>query len=127
MAQALQQVVNRSSDLVARFGGEEFAILLPETDADAAAQLADACLSAIAALAMRHPQSPAGGNLGISIGTCTLVVTAASTPELLITQADQALYQAKRSGRNRYCQFAPAANDAAEPAGLVSASTASDV
>ncbi|HWT14369.1 MAG TPA: diguanylate cyclase [Patescibacteria group bacterium] len=104
VAQALKHTANRSSDLVARYGGEEFAILLPETDAASAEQVAATCLSAIAALGLPHVVSPVGAHVSVSIGICTLVVASESTTESLITRADQALYQAKRSGRNRYCQ-----------------------
>lgn len=105
VAQTLQQVVSRSSDLVARYGGEEFAVLLPETATDAAALLADSCLSAVAAMAMPHAVSPVGAHVSVSIGICTLDVSEETTIEHLITQADQALYQAKRSGRNRWCRY----------------------
>lgn len=105
VAQTLQQMASRASDLVARYGGEEFAALLPETDAAAAAQIAEKCLAAIAGMAMPHVLSPAGTDISVSIGICTLEVSEETTIEHLITRADQALYQAKRSGRNRYCRY----------------------
>ncbi|HWS27305.1 MAG TPA: diguanylate cyclase [Xanthomonadales bacterium] len=105
VAQTLQQLTQRSGDLVARYGGEEFAVLLPETDAEAAARLAEKCLAAVAAMAMPHAVSPVGAHVSVSIGVCTLKVGEESATEHLITRADQALYQAKRSGRNRYCRY----------------------
>ena len=105
VAQTLEQVVNRSTDLVARYGGEEFAIILPDTDAEAAVWLAQACLSAISALEIEHAQSTAGPSVSISIGVCTTMGDAELSAEKLVTRADQALYQAKRDGRNRYRQF----------------------
>ena len=105
VAQTLQQMASRAGDLVARYGGEEFAALLPETDAAAAAQIAEKCLTAVAALGMPHAVSPVGAQVSVSIGICTLTVNAETSIEHLITQADQALYQAKRSGRNRYCRY----------------------
>ena len=105
VAQTLQQVASRPNDLVARYGGEEFAVLLPDTDDVAATRIAEQCLAAVAGMAMPHAVSPVGANVSISIGVCTLRVSEQATPDLLITQADQALYQAKRSGRNRYCRY----------------------
>jgi diguanylate cyclase (GGDEF)-like protein len=109
VAATLENVVSRASDLVARYGGEEFAILLPETDAEAAVQVAQTCLHAVAALAMPHENSPIGAFVSLSIGVCTVLVAPDTTPATLITRADQALYQAKRAGRNRICH-APSAD-----------------
>ena len=105
VAGVLNSVVSRASDLVARYGGEEFAVLLTDTDADSAVLLANACLSAMAELDIAHASSPLGGQVSISIGICTLTVSGEIASETLITRADQALYQAKREGRKRYCQF----------------------
>lgn len=101
VAQTLERVINRSADLVARYGGEEFAVVLPDTDADAALWLAKACLAGIADLALPHAHSTAAPHVSISIGLCTLVADSATTAEHLVTRADQALYAAKRAGRNR--------------------------
>jgi diguanylate cyclase (GGDEF)-like protein len=114
VAATLAGVVSRASDLVARYGGEEFAVLLPETDAEAAAQVAITCLDAIAALAMPHANSPAGERVSISIGVASLIVSPQASPATLITRADQALYQAKRDGRNRWVRYASAQEDTAQ-------------
>jgi diguanylate cyclase (GGDEF)-like protein len=105
VAQTLQQVASRASDLVARYGGEEFAVLLADTDDLAATRIAEQCLAAVAAMVMPHAVSAVGLHVSISIGICTLNVDEQAASERLITQADQALYQAKRSGRNRYCRY----------------------
>jgi diguanylate cyclase (GGDEF)-like protein len=105
VAQTLERVVNRSTDLVARYGGEEFAIILPDTDADAAAWLAQACLAAISELVVPHAHSTAGPNVSISIGVCTATGDAGLGAEKLVMRADQALYQAKRDGRNCFRRF----------------------
>ena len=104
---ALTVAVSRTSDLVARYGGDEFAILLPETDAAAAAQVAESCLRAVAELCIPHGNSPVGEFISISIGACTLAGAEEATSATLITRADQALYQAKREGRARHCRYAP--------------------
>ncbi|MBH9577798.1 diguanylate cyclase domain-containing protein [Inhella proteolytica] len=100
VAQALSHVAARAGDLVARYGGEEFAILLPQTDAEAAAQVAQACLQAVAEREIPHMGSAAGGRVSLSIGHATCVADAQSGAEGLLRAADQALYQAKREGRN---------------------------
>jgi len=109
VAQALSQVVHRGTDLVARYGGEEFVVVMPDTDADAALWLANACLQTIAGLAMEHAHSTAAETISISIGMCTIVADATLNAETLVTRADQALYEAKRSGRNRVCIWSASA------------------
>ncbi len=106
VAQSLQGVVSRAADLVARYGGEEFAILLPETNADEAKRIADIALRNIAARAIPHANSPVSAHVTLSIGVCTLNVAADTHAAILISQADQALYHAKRHGRAQCCHFA---------------------
>ncbi len=101
VAQALSQVAARAGDLVARYGGEEFVILLPQTDALAAAQVAQACLQALAERAIPHERSAAGAWVSLSIGYASCMGDGQSSAEELLRAADQALYQAKRDGRNR--------------------------
>lgn len=107
VAQLLQGVASRGGDLVARYGGEEFAMLLPDTDAAAADRLAEACLEAVEALAIPHAKSQVGSHVSLSIGCSTLQASEASTPEMLLSHADQALYRAKRGGRRRWMRFDP--------------------
>lgn len=101
VAQTLERVINRSTDLVARYGGEEFGAILPDTDLESATWLAEACLKALAELALPHAASAAGPSVSLSIGLCSMLPDAESASELLVTRADQALYEAKRAGRNR--------------------------
>ncbi len=101
VAQTLARVIHRSTDLVARYGGEEFAAILPDTDQDAAAWLAEACRKALADLALPHHASSTGPCVSISIGLCSMTVDTDLPAETLVTRADQALYEAKRGGRNR--------------------------
>jgi diguanylate cyclase (GGDEF)-like protein len=100
VAQTLQDSLHRASDLVARYGGEEFAILLPECDGDAARRLAETLRTKIEALRFDHPASETGF-VTISIGAATQVPERGLKAEQLVSEADAALYEAKRRGRNR--------------------------
>ena len=97
----LRRLAKRQIDLAARYGGEEFAVILPETDAAGASRVAESMRLAIARLQLPHPSSPVSSLLTISVGVATATREWLSSPEELIAAADQALYGAKRSGRNR--------------------------
>jgi len=86
--------VSRESDLVCRYGGEEFCVLLPHLDVHNACQAAERFREAIASAPTSHVSVTA--SLGVSA-----VSLGAGDPQKLLDQADQALYVAKRSGRNR--------------------------
>lgn len=100
IATALQQVVFRPGDLVARIGGEEFAVLLPATDLSGAGAMAERLRRAVTALGIAHSGSEAAGQVTLSIGYAAL---SAATPDFatLRDHADRALYRAKSLGRNR--------------------------
>lgn len=100
VADALQASARRASDLVARYGGEEFSLVLPNTDSAAARQMAEAARQAVEALAIPHEQTPAG-RVTVSIGVTSLANGFESDVEGLWRGADEALYRAKREGRNR--------------------------
>jgi diguanylate cyclase (GGDEF)-like protein len=100
VAQLLQHSAERITDSVARYGGEEFAVLLPQTDGEAAEQLARDCLAALAARALPHARSSTAAVLSLSIGVACMVGNEQG-PEVLLRAADEALYRAKREGRNR--------------------------
>lgn len=101
VAKALAASVLRPADLAARYGGEEFAILLPEVDIEGALQVGERILAAIRQLGIEHQQSAVSDSVTISLGTATLIPHPNQAPEVLIAQADEALYQAKEQGRNR--------------------------
>lgn len=105
VAQALASVASRGADLVARYGGEEFALLLPDCDTVAAAGLAADCVEAVRALGISHACSPAAPQVTISVGFSSCTVAAERSAEQLVAEADQALYRAKRAGRNRCLGF----------------------
>jgi diguanylate cyclase (GGDEF)-like protein len=101
VAEALQQTVHRPADLVSRYGGEEFVIVLPETAAEGALAVAEKVLSNIAHLRIPHATSGVSNYLTLSVGVATRSPTGDEAPENLIGAADQALYCAKEHGRNR--------------------------
>jgi diguanylate cyclase (GGDEF)-like protein len=86
----------RAMDSVARFGGEEFAVVLPETDTDEARQVAERLRAVVAVL----PLAAGAGLITISLGVA-MATTLDQGPEALIQAADTAMYEAKRAGKNR--------------------------
>ena len=97
----LKRIARRQIDLAARYGGEEFALILPETSADGAAHFAESVRRAVASLELPHPASPVAPFLTVSVGVATAMLERCSSPAELLAAADQALYAAKRNGRNR--------------------------
>ena len=98
---ALGDMAARSTDLLARFGGEEFAMLLPDSDKTAALGMAERCRRQIFDLGLAHAKSPCSDVLTISVGVETIQPDPACTPRQLIDTVDKLLYQAKQNGRNR--------------------------
>lgn len=101
VGQALSQAATRSRDFVARFGGEEFVLVLPETDRAAALVVAERCRQVVQDLHIEHALSGVGPHLTISLGVGTLIPTAHSQPSTFIAEVDKLLYKAKQNGRNR--------------------------
>ncbi|MEL7312210.1 MAG: DUF484 family protein [Pseudomonadota bacterium] len=109
----------RSSDVAARFGGEEFVILLPETEVEDAMALAERIRSAVAERSV-EVQGEAPLSITVSIGVARALPYEASGDlktlgERLIKRADLAMYAAKSAGRNQVCAAADAAEQTTEP------------
>lgn len=100
VAQTVEACLGRSPDLAARFGGEEFAVVLPGTSSGGLRLLAEKIRIAIEGLAIPHAGS-ASGVVTISIGAATLVPSVAEPVTKLIEAADVGLYRAKRDGKNQ--------------------------
>ena len=100
VSQALSESATRARDFVARFGGEEFVLILPESNEEAAAAVAERCRKAIFKLQIAHDKSLISQLLSISLGVGT--ITPGQSENLLdfINTVDRRLYQAKQNGRN---------------------------
>ena len=100
VARAATGTLRRSADLAARWGGEEFAFLLPGTDLTGALLVAEAVRAAVEALEIPHRDAPRG-RLTVSVGVVTCYPSLNQAPKNFIAEADANLYMAKRLGRNR--------------------------
>ena len=100
LASQLAHIPRRAGDRIARYGGEEFVALLPSTDGPGTAALAERMRTAVEALDLPHADG-IGKRVTVSIGHATMQATETSSPDLLVAAADAALYEAKRTGRNR--------------------------
>lgn len=101
IADILQQATRRETDLVARFGGEEFAFLLSNTPLSVAIELAEELRKTVE----NHLFSADEFKVTISIGVASQIPQSNVTPNSLIDHADKALYKAKREGRNQVCSY----------------------
>jgi diguanylate cyclase (GGDEF)-like protein len=96
---------NRTTDVLGRYGGEEFALILPNTSSEGAAVLTERLRAAIA----DRPIDTDAGPLTVTVSIGVAQYTAEHTDvETLLSAADTALYQAKRAGRNRVVGAGPA-------------------
>ncbi len=100
IADAARTIIDRPSDLLARYGGEEFVAVLPGTGSATAHSLAEQIRAAVERLSIPHEGNP-HGRVTVSVGCATRIPHPESTFNTLLISADQALYQAKASGRNR--------------------------
>ena len=100
VATTLNNVAARSRDFFGRFGGEEFVMLLPETDNNAAWSIAERCRQALFKKQIPHDRSKVSQLLTISLGVSTMIPSINDEHNELIDRADKQLYQAKQKGRN---------------------------
>ena len=107
IAQAMHRVMRRAADLVTRYGGEEFAIILPDVPLEGAIHIAQLIQREICHLEIPHAQSTVSSHVTISLGISSQIPDLHLPPESLITAADRALYRAKAKGRNTYALAIP--------------------
>lgn len=100
VAGAMNRSLRRSSDFVSRYGGEEFAVILPAATSREAVEVATQIQAAIKALSIEHTSSPVKKQVTISMGIATIIPDTDKTCTFLITEADRKLYETKASGRN---------------------------
>ncbi len=100
VARCLAMAAARPTDITARFGGEEFAIILPDTDLEGAHSVAERARHLVASLAIPHLKSDLG-IVTISLGVAALKPLPQDRSDRLVLNADQALYKAKTLGRNQ--------------------------
>lgn len=101
VAKALRSVIKRPGDLLARYGGEEFAVILPETSEQGALKVAEDLRAAVEAMHFAHQYSEVADHVTISVGVASNEHDQDQCMHSLLQRADQALYQAKKAGRNQ--------------------------
>ena len=101
VAEVIDSAATRARDALARLGGEEFALILPETDAHAAMTVAERCIHKLFKAQIAHAASPISQLLTLSLGVGTIVPAHDDVPLAFLDLVDRRLYEAKQNGRNR--------------------------
>ena len=101
VAQAVRQTFLRPKDLAVRLGGEEFVVVLPQTALDDVPRLAEKAVRAVRDLNIPHRASSAADHVTISVGAVACIPSRERQPLELVEAADQAMYEAKQTGRNQ--------------------------
>ena len=102
VGELLLEVASRSTDMCARIGGEEFAVIMPATNLEGSRQVAEDFQEALTNARIPHRKCDRGF-LSVSIGLNVITPEKSSTPDLFMLETDKALYEAKESGRNKIC------------------------
>ena len=103
VARALKKTIKRPTDVVARYGGEEFVIILKNPDKEGAKKMANSLVEAVRELQLEHKFSSIATHVTISAGVAFKEKESSLSKEELLKEADEQLYRAKESGRDRYC------------------------
>lgn len=106
VAAVIREAIHRPADVAARYGGDEFAVLLPATLQAGAGVLGERIRKAVEALELVHRESPCG-RVTVSCGVAGMRPDGTRQASELVERADQALYQAKQEGRNRLAEATP--------------------
>ncbi|UCV15501.1 GGDEF domain-containing protein [Quatrionicoccus australiensis] len=107
LARLLKETVRPGIDLLSRYGGDEFAFILPELSESDIVHLAETLRLRVATLAIAHVASSVAAHLTVSIGCAVMLPDGETDIHTLLSSADVALYQAKHDGRNRAIYFSP--------------------
>ncbi|ANI21639.2 hypothetical protein AB870_14750 [Pandoraea faecigallinarum] len=102
VSHAIGESIRRPGDFAGRYGGEEFMVVLPNTESRGARDVAERVRTAVSSAAIVHEGTP-HGHITVSIGVASTGGLPAGKPEVLLQAADEALYAAKSGGRNRVC------------------------
>jgi|GEM_PF-1025703 len=102
VAETLKKSLSRANDFVVRYGGEEFAVILPSTHKEGACLVANRLLENIRKCNILHETSGVAKHVTVSIGVTTGIVKHTHTPSHYIQRADEMLYKSKQTGRNQY-------------------------
>lgn len=105
VAQIMKNTIRRPKDFIARYGGEEFAVILPDTREEGAEYIANDIIAGIVNAAIPHEKSDIVSYVTVSLGITTVYPDQNTRPERLVKMADEALYEAKKQGRNRCVVF----------------------
>lgn len=100
IAELIKSVINRPGDLFARFGGEEFVLLLPNTPIEGAMKIAESCRELVESIAIAHHKSSISDVVTVSAGAYALIPNKEIDKHQMLDLTDQALYLAKARGRN---------------------------
>ncbi|HBI43062.1 MAG TPA: hypothetical protein DDY78_09430 [Planctomycetales bacterium] len=101
VAGALSHTVKRPTDQVSRYGGEEFAVIVPHTALHGARAMAEGLRNKVEELKLVHAGSLIHGRVTISLGVACATPERGLSPDSLVLAADRVVYEAKRGGRNR--------------------------
>lgn len=107
VARCISSALRRPGDMASRYGGEEFVAVMPGTDSGKATKITASIQQKLKELSIPHENSTVSGIVTVSIGTATQIPTLASSPSMLVRDADYALYKAKNLGRNRVYEYIP--------------------
>ena len=106
VADAIQRSVSRPLDICCRWGGEEFAVVLPNTTEHSAISLAEGIMKAVRSIRFDFPCDKRP-KISVSIGIASTIVREENQTDDLIDMADKAMYLAKQAGRDRYALYSP--------------------
>ena len=101
VAACISHAAHRSTDMAARYGGDEFVLILPDTDSEGALGIANRLQETVNGLKIKNPGSPKSGLLTLSQGVATAFPNAKGSSTGLLLEADRAMYDAKHMGRAR--------------------------